>query len=122
MIYALVYDLVYVLVCLLMMFLYVHMYMDVNAAMSYVINLHYVVWVLCHYAYVVRLLCYHDVMMSCGLALSRMIIVNIVMSCVIKLHYAVCYHVELMFCFEKTFHYLDWYLDPNSKILHIASM
>jgi len=36
-------------------------------------------------------LCYHDLMMSCGLVLNKMIIVNIVMSCVIKLHYEVCY-------------------------------
>jgi len=76
-------------ICFLYIFfailLYVHMYMDINTTMSYVIKLHYVVWVSCHYDNVVMLLCYHDVMMSCGLALSKMIIVNTVICYVIKL-------------------------------------
>jgi len=58
----------------MVMFLYVHMCMDVNTAMSYVIKLHYAVWVLCHYDYLscyyaIMCLCYHDVMTECGLAL-----------------------------------------------------
>ncbi len=62
---VLVYDLIYVLVYIfVVIFLYVHMYMDVNNAMSYVIKLHYAVWVLCYYDYVVMLLCYHVVMLS----------------------------------------------------------
>ena len=36
--------------------------------------------------YIFMLLCYHVVMLSCGLALSRVIIVNIASSYVIKLH------------------------------------
>jgi len=48
----------------LAIFLYVHVYMDVNTTMSYVIKLHYAIWVLCHYDYVVMLLCYHVVMLS----------------------------------------------------------
>jgi len=58
---------------------------------------------LCYYA--IMWLCYHDVMMSCGSALNRMIIVNTVMSCDIKLHYAVCCHVVMMFfSLEQIFH------------------
>jgi len=94
--YVLVYDLAYVLVSIfLMMLLYVHPGMDVNMVMSYVIKLHYAVWVSCYYDSM--WLCYHYVMMLCGWALNRMIIVNIVMSCIINLHYAVCCHVVMMF-------------------------
>lgn len=57
---------------------------------------------LCYY--VIMWLCYHDVMISYELELNRMIIVNIVMRCVIKLHYAVCCHVVMMFCLEQIFH------------------
>jgi len=42
-------------------------------------------------------LCYRDVMMLYELELGKMIIVNTVMRCVIKLHYAVCCHVVTMF-------------------------
>jgi len=48
----------------------------------------------CYYSII--WLCYHDVMISCGLALNRMIIVNTVMSYVIKLQYAVCCHDVLI--------------------------
>lgn len=73
----------------LVMLLYVHMYMDVNTAMRYAIKFHYGVWVLFHYDYVVMFLCYHVVMLSwcydvMWVVLSRMIIVNTVMSCVIN--------------------------------------
>jgi len=64
-IYVLVYDLAYVLVSIFMVMLfYVPMCMDVNTVTSYVIKLHYVVWVSCHYGYVIILLCYHVVMLS----------------------------------------------------------
>lgn len=82
-----------------MMLLYVHLCMDVNTTVKYVIKIHYVVWVSFYYDYGVMWLCYHDVTMSCGLVLNRMIIVNNVTSCVIKLHYAACYHVFMMFFF-----------------------
>jgi len=84
---------------ILMMLLYVHPCMDVNTVTSYVIRLHYAVWVLCYYA--ITWLCYHDVMMSHEF-LRRTIIVNIVISCVIKLQYAVWFlssHVVTMFFF-----------------------
>ena len=55
---------IYVLVYVFVTFLYVPMYMDVNTTMSYVIKLHYAVWVLFHYGYVVMLLCYHGIMLS----------------------------------------------------------
>jgi len=84
------------------MLLYVHLCMDVNTITSYVIKLHYAVWVLCYYS--IMWLCYHDVMMSYELAFIRMIIANIVMSCVIKLHNAVCCHVVMMLCLEQIFH------------------
>ena len=58
---------------------------------------------LCYH--VIMWLCYHDVTMSCGLALSRMIIVNTIRSCDIKLHYAICCHVDMMFLsLEQIFH------------------
>ena len=41
------------------------MCMDVNTAMSYVIKIQYVVWVSCYYDYVVILLCYNVVTLSC---------------------------------------------------------
>lgn len=56
-IYVLVYVLAYVLVSIFMvMLLYELMCMDVNIVMSYVIKLHYGVWVSCHYGYVIMLL------------------------------------------------------------------
>ena len=73
---------------ILMMFLYVHLCMDVNTVTRCVINLHSTVWLSCYYASM--WLCYHDVVMLYELAVSRTIIVNTVMSCVIKLQYAVC--------------------------------
>jgi len=95
-IYVLVYDLAYVLVSIFfMMSLYVHLRMDVNIVTCYVIKLHYVISVSCYYD--IMFLCYHDVMMLYELALGKMIIVNTIMSCVIKLHYAVCCHVVMMF-------------------------
>jgi len=64
-VYALVYDLAYVLVCItLMMLLYAHLCMDVNTVTSYVIKLHYAVWMSCQYGYVIMLLSYHVVMLS----------------------------------------------------------
>ena len=60
---VLVYDLAYVLVSIfLMMLLYVHPCKDVNNVMSYVIKLHYAVWV--SYYYAIMWLCYLDVMVS----------------------------------------------------------
>ena len=57
----------------------------------------------------VMLLCYHVVMSSwcydvIWFFLSKMIIVNIVMRCVIKLHYVVRCHVIMMLCLEQIFH------------------
>ena len=40
--------------------------MDVNTITSCDIKFHYVVWVLCQYGYVIMLLCYDVVMLSCG--------------------------------------------------------
>ena len=77
------------------MSLYVHLCMDANTITSYVIKLHFMVWVSCYYA--IMWLCYHYAMMSCGLALSRMIIVNIIMRCDIKPHYVECSRVVMMF-------------------------
>lgn len=63
--YVLVYDLAYVLISIFMVtFLYVPMCMDVNTVTSCVIKLQYVVWVSCHYGYVIMLSCYHVVMLS----------------------------------------------------------
>ena len=88
-----------------MMFLYVYSCMDINIVTSYVIKLQYVIWVSCYYA--IMWLCYHEVMMTYEMALNTMIIVNIVMSCVIKLHYAVYFH--------------DVFLVSRSFIINIVS-
>jgi len=53
--------LLYALVYVLLMLVYVHMYMDVNTAMSYVINLHYAV-----FCYDVMLLCCYVGSLSVG--------------------------------------------------------
>jgi len=79
----------------MVMLLYAYMCMDVNNTLSYVIKIHYaygcyVIMIMFSCYYAIIWLCYHNFMMSCGLALSRMIIVNTIMSCVIKLHYVVC--------------------------------
>ena len=59
----LVYDFAYVLVYIvLMMFLYVHSSMDINIVTSYVIKLHYAVWVSCYYHYVIMISCGYVIM------------------------------------------------------------
>lgn len=64
-IYILVYDLAYVLIYIIFMkLLNIHPCMDVNIVTICVIKLHYVVWMSCHYDYVVMLLRYHVVVSS----------------------------------------------------------
>jgi len=70
-------------------FLSVHMYMDVNTTKRYGCH---VIMIMLPCCYAIMWLCYHDVMMSCGLELNRMIIVNTIMTYVIKLNYVVCCH------------------------------
>jgi len=103
---------------LMVMFIYVHMCMDVNTTMSYVIKLqqygYYVIMILLSCYYAIMWLCYHDVMMLCGLAISRMIIVNTMMNYVIRLHYVVCCHIAIMFFFKQSFH-CKYYKELCSK-------